>query len=437
MEKLLKALQAYARTHGSLPPPAICSKEGKPLLSWRVALLPYLGHHDLYQRFRLDQPWDSPYNKLLLAQIPTIYSMNDVSELRSFNMASMMQRLQENQSTETLLQLVTGPGTAMDRREVPLQQLFLETEDWRYRILLVEVHGRPVPWTQPLDWECTPQTPLTDLVNTQQKEVQFGLAGGDLIKGRREALKEDAFFRSLLARRDTPVAYNRLNAEASELWKEIRGLYRNHRAGSSEKLLKIKMAMQEYHVFNNRLPEAATVDKNGQALLSWRVTLLPYLGHYELYQRFHHDEPWDSPHNRALLPYMPDVYDAGMARYSTVRQFWETTPYKVLVGPGTLFERNNTRRLTRMNANNPRQATILVVEGGVRIPWTKPEDIEWPADAAKLGGVFADGFHALLLGDDENTTFLRKDILKQLPLLEELAKYDKTAKPNYEFYARQ
>jgi hypothetical protein len=47
--------------------------DGKPLLSWRVHLLPRLGHADLYRRFKLDEPWDGPNNKLLLDLIPAEY----------------------------------------------------------------------------------------------------------------------------------------------------------------------------------------------------------------------------------------------------------------------------------------------------------------------------------------------------------------------------
>ena len=37
-------------------------KDGKPLLSWRVAILQYLDGKEkaLYEKFHLDEPWDSP-----------------------------------------------------------------------------------------------------------------------------------------------------------------------------------------------------------------------------------------------------------------------------------------------------------------------------------------------------------------------------------------
>ena len=54
-------------------PLAIVNADGLPLLSWRVALLPYLGQEALYREFHLDEPWDSPHNLTLLPRMPGIY----------------------------------------------------------------------------------------------------------------------------------------------------------------------------------------------------------------------------------------------------------------------------------------------------------------------------------------------------------------------------
>ena len=52
------------------------SRNGTPLLSWRVAILPYLGESEkaLYGQFKLSEPWDSPHNKALLAKMPKVYA---------------------------------------------------------------------------------------------------------------------------------------------------------------------------------------------------------------------------------------------------------------------------------------------------------------------------------------------------------------------------
>ncbi|HEY7329165.1 MAG TPA: sigma-70 family RNA polymerase sigma factor [Gemmataceae bacterium] len=75
------------------------------------------------------------------------------------------------------------------------------------------------------------------------------------------------------------------------------------------KLKRLAAAMQNYAAtYEGRLPLAASVGKDGRALLSWRVELLPFLGENDLYNEFKRDEPWDSPHNRKLITKMPAVF---------------------------------------------------------------------------------------------------------------------------------
>ncbi|MGC3966365.1 MAG: DUF1559 domain-containing protein [Pirellulales bacterium] len=69
MRQLGVALMQYENEHGKLPK-NIVDENGNPLLSWRVAVLPYLEQQWLYEQFHLDEPWDSEHNKPLLARIP-------------------------------------------------------------------------------------------------------------------------------------------------------------------------------------------------------------------------------------------------------------------------------------------------------------------------------------------------------------------------------
>jgi hypothetical protein len=73
LEAIGKALLEYERTHGHLPPQAISAENGTPLLSWRVALLPFLKDQKLYEEFYLDEPWDSAHNKKLIGRMPEVY----------------------------------------------------------------------------------------------------------------------------------------------------------------------------------------------------------------------------------------------------------------------------------------------------------------------------------------------------------------------------
>ena len=58
------ALHNYHETYGSFPPAFTVDDNGRPLHSWRVLLLPFLEYGEaLYKEIRLDEPWDSEYNR--------------------------------------------------------------------------------------------------------------------------------------------------------------------------------------------------------------------------------------------------------------------------------------------------------------------------------------------------------------------------------------
>ena len=72
MKQLMIALHNYHDAHGRFPTD-LRDKDGKPLLSWRVQILPYIEQDNLYKQFKLDEPWDSPNNRRLVAQMPRVF----------------------------------------------------------------------------------------------------------------------------------------------------------------------------------------------------------------------------------------------------------------------------------------------------------------------------------------------------------------------------
>jgi len=62
MKQLGLAMHNYHDVNKTFPPAYTVDKNGKPLHSWRVLLLPYLEQTALYEQIRLDEPWDSEYN---------------------------------------------------------------------------------------------------------------------------------------------------------------------------------------------------------------------------------------------------------------------------------------------------------------------------------------------------------------------------------------
>jgi RNA polymerase sigma factor (sigma-70 family) len=129
---------------------------------------------------------------------------------------------------------------------------------------------------------------------------------------------------------------------------------------------------------------------SGKALLSWRVALLPYLEQQELYRQFKLDEPWDSPHNKKLLAKMPKVFAAPGV---TTREPY-TTFYQVFVGPHAAFEKHRAMRIA--NITDGTSNTLLIVEAGSAVPWTKPEDLHFDEDEPlpELGGAYPGIFNA-------------------------------------------
>jgi len=73
-KQLMLSIHNYESAYRQIPPRATKSPNGKPLLSWRVAMLPYIDQNALYQQFHLDEPWDSEHNIKLLDKMPQTFN---------------------------------------------------------------------------------------------------------------------------------------------------------------------------------------------------------------------------------------------------------------------------------------------------------------------------------------------------------------------------
>ena len=136
-------------------------------------------------------------------------------------------------------------------------------------------------------------------------------------------------------------------------------------------LKQIGLAMQNYVDINGTFPPAYVADADGQPAQSWRVLLLPYMEHANLYELYDPNQPWDSEKNRQVLEQMPHSY-----RCLSSGREGHTTSYVVVQGKETIFDGGKACHpdsITDGLAN-----TILVVEAPhANIPWTEPRDLNF------------------------------------------------------------
>ncbi len=79
-ESALRSKCVYHDAYDSFPPVFTVDKKGRPLQSWRVLILPFIDSQttnentkDLYDRIKLDEPWNSEHNRQFHEKIPAVY----------------------------------------------------------------------------------------------------------------------------------------------------------------------------------------------------------------------------------------------------------------------------------------------------------------------------------------------------------------------------
>ncbi|TWU02494.1 protein kinase domain-containing protein [Stieleria varia] len=210
-------------------------------------------------------------------------------------------------------------------------------------------------------------------------------------------------------------------------------------------------ALHHYHEVHGQLPPGTISGKDGRGgpPHSWRVELLPLLGHQELYDQYHFDEPWNSEHNKGLLAKMPDVYRSPLDKAdSTNTSYFGVVSDDISKRAAQLQEMRDQRdggpndldESAYIGDDDPAtlqahfeqytpEATVFwkqhgasfrdmldgtsnciaVIEAKRDVPWTKPDDIEYSADQPlpKFGGWFEQGVHAAFA--DGTVKFLAND----------------------------
>jgi len=140
LQQIGLAMHNYHSDYGSFPPAYIADKDGKPMHSWRVLLLPYLEEQALYEQYDFSKPWDSPENTMVSMSMPDVYGCP--SEPSAMSKTSYM--------------VITGPGTLFDGdKSVPIKDIQDGTSN---TIMVVEVANAAVNWLEPTDLDVNQLT---------------------------------------------------------------------------------------------------------------------------------------------------------------------------------------------------------------------------------------------------------------------------------------
>ena len=155
--------------------------------------------------------------------------------------------------------------------------------------------------------------------------------------------------------------------------------YAAREAVDMNNLKQLGLAFHMYCDTHKRFP-ANIYSEDGKPLLSWRVHLLPYIEGSDLYKEFHLDEPWDSPHNKQLIPRMPVVM-----RSPTLPAAPGTTHYVAITGEHTVFPGN--KKISFRDVTDGSSKTLLFVRASptTAFVWSKPEDLKFDPKTPKHG----------------------------------------------------
>ena len=151
----------------------------------------------------------------------------------------------------------------------------------------------------------------------------------------------------------------------------------SRRRKSVNNMRQIALAFHNFYDGSQHLPAVENIElkvRPGKAKhpFSWRVAILPFIEHQDLFNQYNFDEPWDSDHNRQLIAKMPNVFNSPNAG---PRKDGKTV-YQVPVGKDTVFSEKGGIKFAAIKDGTSNTIMLVETHPSRAVIWTKPEDFE-------------------------------------------------------------
>ncbi|WP_417383301.1 DUF1559 domain-containing protein [Gimesia sp.] len=369
--------------------PEYYDENGRLKVSWRVHLLPFLGLNKLYEQFKLDEDWDSPHNAPLAENMPDVFRSPDTpadSNKTRF-------RIFEGKWNRTLGNILS-PNTMFPRGTPTQNKDFL---DGRNNTVMVVEAGpdQAVEWTNPTG--LNGYHPLEELGYTAAS-IPVLRADGSIMSVSKKI--DEKVWKIIIGPQDR----TRLN------WREFTVIESMLTSEELRQFNHLKLLASAFHTYREKYGQFPLADEHlaeNKPLLSWRVHLLPFVDQADLYNEFHLDESWDSPHNKTLLKKIPDIYqfDSQVELGNTQAMTFsgKLTPFAAGRGP-------KGRDITDGFINT---IQFVVAAPDTAVPWTKPGDLPFdPENPVKaLGNLTSPEFIAVIM--DSSIRYVPQNIPAQ------------------------
>jgi len=191
LKLILLAMHNFHDAYEGFPAAYSLTKDGKPGLSWRVHLLPYIDQDQLYRQFHLDEPWDSEHNKKLIASMPMTYrSPLSTAEPGRTNYLGVS-------GEKGIIAKPEGDKAKEHPVGLPLSKV---TDGTSNTIAVVEASDpSAVIWTKPDDYEPDPNDPLKGLVGLHAQQGFLAVLADGSVRFISSAVNADVL-RALMTR---------------------------------------------------------------------------------------------------------------------------------------------------------------------------------------------------------------------------------------------